>query len=258
MNAPTPEYSSDPIVQPGTLADRLKNELRDAVKTWEANRPRSKQRRVGASDIGHPCTRYLAYRATGAPEIGQPGDPWPAIVGTSCHEHALTEAFKNDERWTLCTGALEIGPDLFGRYDLLRQPIYGFGNGVTVIDHKVLGKDSLTQLRLHGAKPQYRVQTHMYGFGIYRRGIDVSDVAIAGWPRSGFLRDLVVWTEPFDLDVVEEAFQRWYTLKEASPLFTPEMFRTFPMVDGPCSWCPWFSPSVAAEHPELACPGVAA
>jgi hypothetical protein len=250
---------TEPIVisQPGTLADRLKNELRDSVRAWEANRPRSKQRNIGASDVGHPCTRYLAYRATGAPEIGQPGDPWPAIVGTSCHEHVLTQAFENDPRWTLCTSAVEIGPQLYGRYDLLRNPILGVTDGAIVIDHKVINKEGLATLKNNNPKQQYRVQTHMYGFGVYRQGIDVSHVAIAGWPRSGFLRDLVVWVEPFNLDVVEDAFQRWYTLKEASPLFTPDIFRALPRVDGPCNFCPWFAPSVAGEHPELACPGVA-
>ncbi len=252
--------TADSIVlsQPGTLADRIKYEMRDAVKAWEADRPRSKQRSVGASDVGHPCLRYLAYRATGAPELGQPGDPWPAIVGTSCHEHVLTQAFENDPRWTLCKSSVEIGPELYGRYDLMRNVTAGVTDGAVIIDHKVLGKDALKSLSNHGPKPQYRVQVHMYGFGAYRLGIDVSDVAIAGWPRSGFLRDLVVWTEPFSLDVVEEAFQRWYTLKEAAPALTPEVFAVLPMTDGPCSWCPWFSPTVAADHPELACPGVAA
>lgn len=252
--------TGDPFVlsQPGTLADRLRNEMRDAVKAWEASRPRSKQRRVGASDVGHPCTRYLAYRATGAPEIGQPGDPWPAIVGTSCHEWVLTQAFQNDPRWTLCTSSVEIGPELYGRYDLMRATMRGVSKGAIIIDHKVLNKEGLGLLKAGTPKPQYRVQVHMYGFGAYRMGIDVSDVAIAGWPRSGFLRDLVVWTEPFSMDVVEETFQRWYTIKEASPAFTPEIFTMLPMVDGPCAFCPWFAPTIAGDHPELACPGVSA
>jgi len=244
------------ISQPGTLADRLKNELRDTVKQWDANRPRSKQNNLGASDLGHPCLRYLAYKATKAPKVGAPGDPWPAIVGTSCHEHSLTKAFQNDPRYSLSAGSLEIGPELRGSYDLIRWGMDGRTETAIVIDHKVLGKDALDSLRRHGAKPQYRVQVHAYGFGLYRQGIDVSHVAIAGWPRSGFLRDLHVWIEPFDLQVVEDAFQRWYTLKEAAPALTPELFRVLPRVDGPCSFCDWFSPTLAADHPELACPGV--
>lgn len=132
------------------------------------------------------------------------------------------------------------------------------GTGAVIIDHKVLNKEGLASLKNGTPKPQYRVQVQMYGFGAYRQGIDVTDVAIAGWPRSGFMRDMQVWTEPFNLDVVEKAFQRWYDLKEASPLFTPEVFASLPRVDGPCSFCPWFSPTLAAKHPELACQGVAA
>lgn len=241
------------VSQPGTLADRLKNELRDAVRDWEHNRPRSRQTGIGASDLGHPCLRYLAYKATGAPPGTQRGDPWPAIVGTSCHEWVLTQAFENDPRWSLGR-SMEIGPGLRGTYDLVRNRADG---GVIVIDHKVLGFDSLKTLRLRGAKPQYRVQVHAYGFGVYRQGIDVTHVAIAGWPRSGFLRDLHVWIEPYDSDVVEAAFARWYTLVEAAPALTaaPDLFGQLAMADGPCSWCPWFNPELAQTRPELACPG---
>jgi hypothetical protein len=243
------------LSQPGTLADRLAKELKTAVRASEADRPRSKQRSMGASGLGHPCTRNLGYHATGAPPLGAPGDPWPATVGSACHDGPLTKAFEGDPgKWSLGT-TMEIGPNLYGTFDLLRHPMDGVG--FVVIDHKVLGKASLDSLKRHGAKPQYRVQVHAYGFGCWRQGMDVTHVAIAGWPRSGFLRDVHVWVEPYDVNVVEEAFQRWYGLVDMAPILTaqPQMFNALAMADGPCSWCPWYAPVVAVNHPELGCPG---
>lgn len=242
MTAPT-------ISQPGTLADRLKAQMVAAVQAWEDSRPRSRQAGIGASDLGHPCLRHVAYRATGAPR-GPGTDPWPAIVGTSCHEWVLTQAFRPDpQTWALGT-SMEIGPGIRGTLDLYHRP------SRTVIDHKVLGVDAMRDLRLRGPKPAYRTQIHCYAFGLLRGGEDPEHVAIAGWPRSGWMKDLFVWVEPFDLDVVEVAFQRWYTLVDAAPALTPELFTALATDASGCFFCPYRNRALAATNPELACPGV--
>ncbi len=238
------------ISQPGTPEDRLKRAVLDVLREKEANRERNRQVKVGPSGLCTPCDRQLAYYARETPKLGQVGDPLSSWFGTGFHTF-IEEAFRSAEGWEIGR-RMEIGPDLFGTDDLYHLPTN------TVVDIKTLGKTSLDKIRRHGAGQTYRGQVQLYGFGRYRLGYDVQRVALVCFPRSGFLRDVVVWSEPFDLDVVEEAFQRWYTIKEASPLFTPEIFRMLPMADGPCAWCPWFSPTLAGEQPELACPGVAA
>jgi hypothetical protein len=242
-----------PIVQPSAaepVATRLARLIRDGIRAWDAGRDRSRQIRLGPSSLGHSCLRHLAYYATGAPK-GQPkGDPLPAILGTWGHS-GLDLAFGGDPEWQL-GHRVEIGPDLTGTYDLYHVPTG------TVVDAKFLGTDALTRLRRHGPSRQYRVQVHTYGFGLMREGYDVRHVALACLPRSGFLRDILVWAEPWDEQVCEEALQRWYTLKEAAPVLaaTPELFTGLPTADGPCSWCPWLSTrESAAEHPELGCAG---
>lgn len=241
---------TEPIVlsQPGTPEDRLKADLIRVLRARDEARDRNKQVRIGPSGLCTPCDRQLAYYATETPKLGQKGDPLAAWVGTAFHALA-EEAFRTAEGWEIGR-RMEIGPDLFGTDDLYHLPTG------TVVDLKMLGKTSLDGIRRAGPGPQYRGQVHLYGFGRLRLGYDVQNVALACFPRSGFLRDVVLWTEPYDNDVVEQAFQRWYTIKEASPLFTPDVFRLLPMADGPCGWCPWFAPTVATEHPELGCPGV--
>lgn len=236
-----------PISQPGAFD--LRTLIIDKVRAQDSGRSRSKQTALGPSSAGTPCDRQLWYYATQAPKLGQKSDPWPSMVGTACHEGPFTTAFQGDTDWELGR-TVEIGPDLRGTYDLYHVP------SATLIDMKVLGKSSLDKIKRHGAGQQYRVQTHLYGFGLYRLGVNVQHVALACFPRAGWLRDVHIWTEPFDLDVVEAALERWYTIKEASPMFTPAMFRIAPKADAPCAFCEWFNPSVAAEHPELACEGV--
>lgn len=235
------------LAQPGAFD--LRGLLVGKVRDYDASRSRTRQTQLGASSAGTPCDRQLWYYATGAPKLGQKGDPWPAMVGTACHEWTFTKAFENDPDWELGR-SLEIGPELRGTFDLFHVP------SATVIDFKALGKSSMDKIRRHGPGPQYRVQVHLYAFGVYRQGIDVNRVALACFPRSGFLKDVIVWEEAFDLAVVESALERWYTIKEASPMFTPELFRVAPKADGPCSFCSWLNPSIAVEHPELACEGV--
>jgi hypothetical protein len=59
------------------------------------------------------------------------------------------------------------------------------------------------------------------------------------------------------MNVVEEAFQRWYGLVDMAPILVaqPEMFNALAKADGPCSWCPWFNPELSVTNPEKACPG---
>jgi hypothetical protein len=236
------------VVSAVSLPQQLKEESLRGVRAWDANRSRSKQTGAGASDLGGPCVRQLAYKATGAPRLRQASDPWAAIVGTACHAVPLHEAFLNNPDWLLDL-KLEIGPGIWGTLDRYHVPT------ATIVDDKVLSADSMKKMRAQGPGPQYRTQVHCYGFGMSRLGHEVKNVALCCWPRSGRMVDAYVWAERYDEDVVEAAFVRWYGLKEASPAFTPEMFRLFAKADGPCGWCNYYDPELASTRPELACGG---
>ena len=47
----------------------FKDELVAMLAHHSANQPRSQQRRLGPSEVGHPCTRKLAYGLTLAPDV---------------------------------------------------------------------------------------------------------------------------------------------------------------------------------------------
>lgn len=243
----------------GELPEQLGTLLRDAARTWDRNRARSKQTAIGASDLGHPCDRYLAFKAISATEVNERDDSWLATIGTAVHtmlEDALSGpgfGTGHGGRW-LTETRLEIAPGVYGTGDLF-DTVTG-----TAIDHKILGTESLRNLRLRGAKPQYRAQLHLCGLGYRNLGYDVHHVAIAGWPRSSFLNGtngLHIWTEPYDEEIAEQALQRWFRIVEAAPDLSqqPFLMTVLPTADGPCNWCPYRNAALAAQNPGAACAG---
>lgn len=259
----------------------LGRELRRAATDWNTSRPRSQQTAVGPSEIGGPCDRQLAYKALGTPpSVTEPSDSWPSTVGTAVHDYVLADALsrpgvgvrgldhplspleladlmaqleRDGGRW-IVEQKVEIAPGLKGSTDAFDVPTG------TVVDHKVLGTSSHRETRQNGAKPVYRIQSHLYGFGWARLGFDVKHVAIAAWPRSGFLdgqTGLHIWTEPYDEAVVEKALDRWYRISDGAPGLAaqPALFNFVATADGPCNWCPFRNPVLAATDPGAACAG---
>jgi hypothetical protein len=260
------------------LATELSRELRTAATDWANSRPRSLQVAVGPSEIGSACDRQLAYKALGTPASNtEPSDTWPSTVGTAVHDYVLADALSKpgvgvrgldhplepDElaalraqlaeqggRW-IVEQKVQIAPGVKGSTD-----VFDVLTG-TVVDHKVLGADSHRETRLRGAKQQYRVQSHLYGFGWAQLGFDVRHVAIAAWPRSGFTTGLHIWTEPYDEQVVEDALARWFRIVDGAPGLSkqPILFDFLPTADAPCSWCDFRNPALAATVPGAACAG---
>lgn len=242
MSAPTIDPSQPtppPLAQPGGLGRVLAEAMTAKVRAWDEARPRSRQATIGASTIGHPCDRHLGHIAAGTPRGRQHGDLWPAIVGTSVHEWVLTQAFENDPTWIVAAKSMQIMPGLKGTVDLVHLPTG------SIIDHKTLGADALKKIRAQGPGVQYRVQVHMYGYGYAARGIDVRHVAIAAWPRSGYMtgkNGLHVWTEPYNPAIAQAAWLRWQRIA-ATVTFAPDdqaraqALATLHKADGPCEWC---------------------
>lgn len=235
------------------LARQLEAEMREAVWAWDAGRARSQQTNIGASEVGHPCDRFLYFKALGVPE-GPRGDSWLASVGTAVHEYLLADALK-PPTWIVGGQRLDIAPGITGTDDVYYAPAR------VVIDHKILGTESHLAVR-KGRKQQYRVQAHLYGYGWRNRGREVDYVAIAAWPRSNFLdrpeTGLRVVIEPYDEQVVEAALQRWYRLAEWAAEETYEPARLAPLLptaDGPCGYCPYRDPERARTDPGAACAG---
>lgn len=196
-----------------TLGDHLAEDLRQMVRDYEDSRDRSVQVDLGPSEIGNPCTRCLARKILGIP-LETHGDPWCAIIGTATHAW-LDEAagyangIANEKRWY---PEVRVQPDprllpVGGKADLYASDRF------TVIDHKVVGREKLRSYRANGPGAQYRYQSHLYGKGYVNAGHRVDHVAIAFWHRGGSLRDLYVWTEPYDQAVADACLARYETLR---------------------------------------------
>lgn len=214
----------------------LDNDLRALVR--DHPNPRSGQRHIGASEAGHPCQRKLAYKLTGTPELNQ-GDPWAAYVGTSVHAQLEKAATADNDRlgrtrW-LIEHKVNVYDDITGTVDLYDVDTQ------TVIDHKILGVDTLRGIKTVGPSDTYKFQVLMYALGLQRAGYDVRNVAIAAWPRSGRLSGLYLWTMPADLWHLDPILERYDAVKNAVHAGVP--LALIPTTPSTCIWCPWFTPN---------------
>jgi hypothetical protein len=57
------------------------------------------------------------------------------------------------------------------------------------------------------------MQAHLYGRGFALLGKPVKNVALAFMPREGSLRDIFVWTEPYDEAIALQALERFRTIR---------------------------------------------
>jgi site-specific DNA-cytosine methylase len=177
-------------------------ELIDIIEKAIHNHPRSKQTLIGPSEIGTECLRCLAKKLLGIPQTRDAA--WLPQVGTAVHAW-LDDVFTDcDCGWhperRVVVGI--IGNRLIGGTCDLN------GKG-TVVDHKIVGAETLKKLKKFGPKPEYRVQDHMYGRGYELLGERVTDVSLLFLPRnSPTLADSMFWTEPYNRDIALRALER--------------------------------------------------
>lgn len=179
--------------------------------------PRTQQVNLGPSELGDPCDAKLVRRLLHLTPGNHGGnDGWAATVGTAGHawladaleaydsgrgrflvEHKITIPSELGDEWEV-RGTLDL-------FDRLKK---------AVIDHKFQGEAALDRLRETGEPGEkYRIQLHIYGYGLQLQGEDVQTVALIAWPRTeGSLKKLFVWTEPFNADLAREALARRDTL----------------------------------------------
>lgn len=251
----------DDTVSEDPLALKLKRQLIDIIKWADANSSRSRQKTIGPSEIGDPCDRRIGYRLAEVEEVNNRFDPWAAIVGTSIHSW-LDEAIRAH---VLATGStswltetvLPIHGPIRGRSDLFHV------DEGCVIDHKGAGPSVMRKAVKEGPGPGYIVQVHLYGYGYEQLGYEVKKVALAFYPRAGWLKDMYVWTADYDRKVAVAALERlsriatevqnWEILKEGNG-HRWEQIKSYPSDD--CGFCPWYRPGDAERGADTSgCPG---
>ena len=225
------------ISTPGQQLGQQLKELIIQAGTWS---PRSKQVVIGPSEMGHECTRRLAYKLLDWDKPNDTGSSsWAAQVGTAIHSY-LAEVFAKIEGYEV-EQKVNIRGNLSGTVDL-----YDSVRGI-VIDWKTVGFNQLKERRSDGATHQQKVQIQLYGYGKAQAGATVNKVGLVYLPTSGALDDLHVELFDYDESVALKALSRiddLYTLLSTVDVeANPAMWDVIPaQASRLCNWCPYFMP----------------
>ena len=250
--APFPAH----LEQRGGSPDVVAGELLHHIEHVIAAHPRSLQKRIGPSEVGHPCPRRIGYKLGDVEECNPGGaTPWLPTIGTAVHawlEDAFTMANHGHDhtRWLteLRVSVGEIcGTDITGSVDLYDRVT------ATAVDWKIVGPTQLRKYKASGPGEQYRHQIHLYGRGLVRRGLPVDRVMIAFLPRNGDLRDAHLWHEAYDETVALTALQRADGISLALAALGPAALAHLQPVEAYCTRCPWFRQG--STDPTTGCPG---
>ena len=224
---------------------QLRSDLIQMIMARHNATPRHLQVELGPSELGHPCTRHMAYALTNDPieRCNPQWDPLPSIIGVATHawlESAATLANTElgRDRW-LTERKVRPADWLSGSCDL-----FDVDSG-TVIDWKVPGTNQFGILSRE-MSPVYRAQAHLYGKGFTREGFTVNTVAVMLLPRGGALSSAHLWSEPYDEKLADETLKRRQLIVEQLKVFDvknhPERYEWFERKGYQCMFCPWHSP----------------
>lgn len=245
---------------PDPECQALKREIMNIVLWNEHQSPRSQQIAIGPSELGVICDRRIAYKLANIPAINDLSDPWPAVVGTAVHdwlEKAVNnyQAHNGDLGWLT---EMRVYPDplVKGRSDVYNH------QKQLILDYKTAGTQVMRKVKKGEIPQAYIKQIHIYGLGHERAGRPVKEVALAFFPRSGWLDDMVIWKAPYDESIAKEALNRMYRigyqLIDLDIENNPHRFEQIDATPGDdCTWCAWFSRSAEqdAAASQFGCPG---
>jgi hypothetical protein len=187
-------------------------EYRHVIDWAVDNQPRSLQTRIGPSELGNPCDACLISKLAGLPERRDPGTSWLPFIGTSVHEQlqVIFATFNTGQQRSrfLTETTVSVG-DVGGQEITGHADLYDILTG-EVTDWKIVGVTKLREVRKTGLPGEaYRVQGHLYGYGLTRRGLPCRRVRVAFLPRNArTLADAVIWHEEYDQAVAADALYR--------------------------------------------------
>jgi hypothetical protein len=228
------------FVAPHKPSKVLANELAEIISKAGQWSPRSKQIAIGPSEIGHECSRRLAYKLLDWEKINEGGSSsWAAQVGTAIHAY-LAEIFGKIEGYEV-EQRVTIRSGLSGSIDL-----FDVNRGI-VMDWKTTSSKQIETRRKEGATKQQLIQTQLYGYGKAQQGVVVNHVALVYLPTSGSLDEMHLEMYEYDEQVALDALARidsLYTLLSTVDVESnPQMWDLIPAEPTRlCSYCPYFLP----------------
>lgn len=249
------------LTSPVDAVPELKRLLVEVVRHADRTTARSQQKALGPSQVGDECMRRIAYNLANVAPVNTLGDPWFAIVGSAVHDwlaHAIDKydaaqgRIKESDRRFLSeyrvTASVD-GLNITGTCDL-----FDTETG-TVIDHKVVGPTALKSYRANGPSVRYETQVQVYGLGHEQAGRQVNTVALAFFPRNGYLDDMYVWQKPYSRPLAEAALRRIRSIGAMIEPLGDHWPQLIPAHAGSeCVYCPFYAPSTNLPDTN-GCPG---
>jgi hypothetical protein len=240
-------------------AEGYGTELRGIVTRYASQMPRSVQRHLGPSELGHECDRQVVGKMAGVPVTNHVADPWASIMGTAGHAY-VAQAFDWDNlhnnylRWlTEARVTPDPGPGAHPGTADLYDTFFR-----CVVDHKFQGDSTRSRLRSQGPPRHYYVQLLLYRQGYLNMGLPV----IVSWPRTkSTLDDMYVWSHvptPEDEQLVHDVLtQTQYRQLVADAVHAGRFdIMDVPAVpeDNECYFCGLYRPQAAYDG-KYGCPG---
>lgn len=229
----TVSASAENIGHANALRARVTTVIADAIRA----QPRTLQTSIGPSQIGNPCARAILHTLNGGADPRKGEAAWRPAVGTAIHAQLELWFRRLPDRY-LVEQRVEIGhhagQDIGGTCDL-----YDLDTD-TVIDWKSASAARLKAYRANGPSDIYRTQAHLYGLGVLRTlGHVPQHVAVAWLPRDGDLRDMHVWSEPWNPTIALDALNRLDQLYAELRLIGLDaaLEQYPPCTDTWCGWC---------------------
>lgn len=238
--------------------EQLPDELLGVITEGINAHPRSQQKEIGPSEIGHPCNRWLAHFFAGTPRR-QRSVPWRPAVGTAVHTDLSVWLHRWNEthgtRWLtdikVWVGDLYEGRPIVGHLDALDLWT------ATVVDFKIPGPGQMKTHRSAAGgpeqQPSYRTQKHLYAKGCVNAGFPVRQVAILRLPAAGELDDAIWTVEPYQPALAETALVRAGGIARMVDTLGVEAIPLQPTSENYCAGCPFFEPHTTDLH--TGCPG---
>jgi len=225
---------------PYDASTSLAKELEQIITQAGIWAPRSKQVVIGPSEMGHECTRRIAYKLLDWEKANeQAGGNWASQVGTAIHAH-LADIFRKKEGYEV-EQKVKIRGNLTGTVDL-----FDINRGI-VMDWKTTGATGLTRYRKEGASQVQIVQTQLYGYGKAQAGATVNQVALIYLPTSGSLDEMHVEMFDYDESIALGALERldniYGLLSQMDVESHPHLWAMIPAAPNRlCNYCPYFQP----------------
>lgn len=255
--------SQVPVMAGGNTAwaARYARELREIAVRQAHRSPRSVQRTLGPSEVGHECDRQVVGKMSGQQVTNHVADPWPSIVGTAVHA-LFAQYFRNENK---INGVLRWAPEVRVTPDPLYPGTADLYDAyeLAVVDHKILGPTTMAKVQSAAGPPwHYIVQLILYAQGYRNLGFRVDRVVLAAWPRTApTLDSMYCWERPYeparDDEVIRQVLARTALRRQVADQVLAgrmpiEAVPRKPSDD--CFFCPWYRPQSALDNGP-GCPG---